>query len=149
MRSTDLLSIGEVASRTGVSVSAIRYYEARGLVRASRSEGGRRRFTRADIRRLSFVMLLQSFGLSIDEIQAAMAHLPVERAPNAADWRTASAGIRDRLNARIAALQRTRDMLDQCIGCGCLSLTDCALHNEGDRAARRGTGAQFVLRGRF
>jgi MerR family transcriptional regulator, redox-sensitive transcriptional activator SoxR len=149
MRSTDLLSIGEVSDRTGLSVPTIRYYEQCGFVRASRTAGGSRRFARSDIRRLSFVMLLQSFGLSLEDIRAAMANLPLERAPRAADWRRVSGSIRDRLDQRIAELERTRDMLDQCIGCGCLSLSECALHNHGDRARRRGSGAQYVLRGRF
>lgn len=149
MQASDMLSIGDVAERTGLSVSTVRYYEQCGLVKASRTSGGSRRFARADIRRLSFVMLLQSFGLSLDEIRAAMANLPIERAPRAADWRRVSTGIRERLDQRIAELERTRDMLDQCIGCGCLSLSECALHNREDRAARRGAGAQYVLRGRF
>lgn len=149
MNPTDLLSIGQVAERTGLSVSTIRYYEQCGLVQAARSPGGSRRFSRSDIRRLSFVMLLQSFGLTLQEIKEAMAHLPIQRAPRLQDWRRVSRSIRDRLDQRLEQLQRTRDMLTDCIGCGCLSLTDCALHNRGDRAADRGAGPQYVIRGRF
>jgi MerR family redox-sensitive transcriptional activator SoxR len=148
-RPNDLLAIGDIAARTGLSVPAIRYYEQVGLVRASRTAGGSRRFARADIRRLSFVMLLQSFGLSLEEIKAAMADLPIDKAPGAAHWRSVSRAIRARLDQRICELARTRDMLDQCIGCGCLSLSACALHNREDRAHKRGPGAQFVLSGRF
>jgi len=146
---TDLLSIGQVAERSGLSVSTIRYYEQYGLLHAARSPGGSRRFSRSDIRRLSFVMLLQSFGLTLQEIKEAMAHLPMQRAPRLQDWRRVSGAIRDRLDQRLEELQRTRDMLTECIGCGCLSLTDCALHNQGDRAADRGPGAQYVMHGRF
>lgn len=148
MRAGDLLSIGEVAERTGLSVSKIRYYEDCGLITARRSEGGTRRFARSELRRISLIILLQSFGLSLDEIAATMAELPEGKAPNATDWRKLSGKLRDRLDRRIQVLQRTRDMLDTCIGCGCLSLSDCALYNPEDIVGTRGPGAQYVLNGK-
>lgn len=140
-----LISIGELARRTGLSVSAIRFYEARGLVSAVRSGGNQRRFARADIRRLSFALIAQRLGLSLAEIEAELATLPQGRAPTHADWAAISARIRGRLDARIALLERTRDLLDGCIGCGCLSLERCALYNPGDRARRAGAGPRFLL----
>lgn len=140
-----LLSIGELARRTGLSVSAIRFYESRGLARAIRTGGNQRRFARADIRRLSFALIAQRLGLSLAEIEAALAALPDERAPTHGDWRKISRSLRGRLEERIALLERTRDLLDGCIGCGCLSLERCALYNPGDRAAKRGAGPRFLL----
>lgn len=148
MRADDLLSIGEVAERAGLSVSKIRYYEDCGLVTAKRTEGGTRRFARSELRRISLIILLQSFGLSLDEIAVTMAELPAGKAPNAADWRKLSGQLRERLDQRIRVLQRTRDMLDTCIGCGCLSLSDCALYNPEDLVAAQGAGAQYVLNGK-
>ena len=148
MRADDLLSIGDVAARTGLSVSKIRYFEDSGLVSARRTEGGTRRFPRSELRRISLIVLLQSFGLSLDEIAVTMSDLPEGKAPNAADWRKLSGQLRDRIDRRIAVLQRTRDMLDTCIGCGCLSLADCALYNPEDAVAARGPGAQYVLNGK-
>ncbi|HEU0099661.1 MAG TPA: redox-sensitive transcriptional activator SoxR [Allosphingosinicella sp.] len=140
-----LLSIGELARRTGLSVSAIRFYEARGLVAAIRTSGNQRRFLRSDIRRLSFALIAQRCGLSLSEIDAEMALLPNGRAPNRADWQAIGARLRSTLDSRIALLERTRDRLDGCIGCGCLSLENCALYNPGDRAARGGPGPRFLL----
>lgn len=140
-----LLSIGELSRRTGLSVSAIRFYEAHGLVRAVRTSGNQRRFARADIRRLSFAQIAQKLGLSLDEIPAELSTLPLGRAPTHQDWQTISRRIRARLHERIAMLERTRDLLDGCIGCGCLSLDRCALYNPGDRAAAAGTGPRFLL----
>ncbi|MBN9089502.1 MAG: redox-sensitive transcriptional activator SoxR [Reyranella sp.] len=140
-----LLSIGELSRRTGLSVSAIRFYEAQGLVRAVRSGGNQRRFARADIRRLSFAQIAQTLGLSIAEIAAELASLPLGRAPTRQDWQAISRRIRGRLQQRIAMLERTRDKLDGCIGCGCLSLDRCALYNPGDRAGRAGAGPRFLL----
>ena len=140
-----LLSIGELARRTGLAVSAIRYYEARGLVRAVRSGGNQRRFPRSDIRRLSFALIAQRLGLSLAEIEAELATLPLARAPNRADWEKISGRVRGALDARIAMLERTRELLDGCIGCGCLSLDRCALYNPGDRASRAGAGPRFLL----
>jgi len=140
-----LLSIGELARRTGLSVSAIRFYEARGLVGAVRTSGNQRRFLRSDIRRLSFALIAQRLGLTLAEIEAELATLPQGRAPTHDDWRAISERIRGALDARIAMLERTRDLLDGCIGCGCLSLDRCKLYNPQDRAARAGPGPRFLL----
>lgn len=139
------LSIGELARRTGLSVSAIRFYETRGLVRATRGSGNQRRFARSDIRRLSFVLVAQQLGLSLAEIEAELATLPFGRTPTAADWRAMGTRVRGALAAKIAMLQRTYELLDGCIGCGCLSLDRCALYNPNDRAARAGPGPRFLL----
>ncbi len=140
-----LLTIGELSRRTGLSVSAIRFYEARGLVRAVRTGGNQRRFPRADIRRLSFAQIAQQLGLSLSEIAAELSTLPKGRSPTRADWQAISRRIRGALQNRIVTLERTRDLLDGCIGCGCLSLARCRLYNPGDHAARAGAGARFLL----
>jgi MerR family redox-sensitive transcriptional activator SoxR len=140
-----MLTIGALARRTGMSVSAIRYYEARGLVSAIRTGGNQRRFLRSDIRRLSFALIGQQLGLTLSEVEAQLATLPHGRAPTQDDWEAISARIRGALDAKIRMLERTRDLLDGCIGCGCLSLERCALYNPGDRAARAGTGPRFLL----
>lgn len=140
-----LLTIGELAHRSGVSVSAIRFYEAKGLLNPIRSSGNQRRFLRADLRRLSFALIAQKLGLTVREIEAELAHLPLGRAPTQADWQAVSERIRDRIDERIALLQRTRDRLDGCIGCGCLSLERCALYNADDHAAAGGAGPRFLL----
>jgi MerR family redox-sensitive transcriptional activator SoxR len=142
---SSLLSIGELARRTGLSVSAIRFYEQRGLVSAIRTGGNQRRFLRSDIRRLSFALIAQRLGLTLAEVEAELTQLPQGRAPTQADWEGISRRLRARLDARIAMLERTRDQLDGCIGCGCLSLDRCALYNPGDRAARAGAGPRFLL----
>jgi len=149
MHRDDVIMIGDLAARTGVAVSALRYYEDRGLVRPTRSPGGQRRFRRSDIRRVSFIRIAQDLGLSIEEIAGTLASLPDGRTPTAKDWTRISTLIRTRLNERIAALERTRDMLDGCIGCGCLSLKKCALYNPQDRAARKGPGPRYVLGDRY
>jgi MerR family redox-sensitive transcriptional activator SoxR len=140
-----LLPIGELARRTGLSVSAIRFYEERGLLSAVRTPGNQRRFRRADIRRLSFAQIAQGLGLSLAEIEAELVTLPQGRAPTRADWQAISRRIRGRLQDRIDLLVRTRERLDGCIGCGCLSLRRCALFNPGDRASRAGPGPRFLL----
>lgn len=140
-----LLTIGDLARRTGLSVSAIRFYEARGLVAAVRTAGRQRRFLRSDIRRLSFALIAQRLGLTLAEIEAELATLPQGRPPTRDDWAAISARVRGVLDARIAMLEKTRDLLDGCIGCGCLSLDRCALYNPGDRAARAGAGPRFLL----
>jgi MerR family redox-sensitive transcriptional activator SoxR len=145
MAVSSLLSIGDLARRTGLSVSAIRFYEQRGLVSAIRTSGNQRRFLRADIRRLSFALIAQRLGLTLAEVEAELAQLPQGRAPTQADWAGISRRLRTRLDDRIAILQRTRDQLDGCIGCGCLSLERCALYNPDDRAARAGAGPRFLL----
>lgn len=145
MHRTDLISIGELAARTGVAVSAIRFYEAKGLVEALRTRGGQRRFLRADIRRVSFILIGQQLGLSLEEIAAELRRLPAGRTPNAADWTRISTGLRERIDGQIAALERTRRLLGTCIGCGCLSLKKCGLYNPQDKAAQRGAGPRYVL----
>ncbi|WP_246448841.1 redox-sensitive transcriptional activator SoxR [Sphingomonas sabuli] len=139
------LTIGDVARRTGLSVSAIRFYEDRGLVSSFRTGGNQRRFERAEIRRLSFAVIAQQLGLTLAEIEAELSLLPHGRPPTSADWQKISARIRERLNVKIAQIERTRDLLDGCIGCGCLSMERCALYNPGDRAARGGAGPRYLL----
>ena len=136
------LTIGQVAERAGVAVSALRYYEAQGLVTASRTAGGARRFPRSVLRRLAFVRAAQNVGLTLPEIRAALATLPDGRTPSVGDWARLSESWRDRLDERIRALVQLRDGLSSCIGCGCLSLTRCALYNPGDVAGREGPGAR-------
>jgi MerR family redox-sensitive transcriptional activator SoxR len=140
-----LLTIGDLARRTGLAVSAIRFYETRGLVRAVRTRGNQRRFARSDIRRLSFALIAQRMGLSLGEIEAELSTLPKDQAPSRDDWRAISMRVRGAIETRIKMLERTRDLLDGCIGCGCLSLDRCALYNPGDRAARAGAGPRFLL----
>jgi MerR family redox-sensitive transcriptional activator SoxR len=139
------MSIGELARRTGLSVSAIRFYEARGLVKATRGAGNQRRFARSDIRRLSFALIAQQLGLTLSEIEAELATLPRGQAPTPADWRAIGERMQGALAAKIAMLRRTHELLDGCIGCGCLSLEKCALYNPNDRAARAGPGPRFLL----
>lgn len=146
-RGNEVLAIGDLAARTGMSVSAIRFYEAKGLVSSFRSAGGQRRFLRSDIRRLSFALIAQQLGLTLPEIAAELAQLPLGRTPTQADWRRISKGVRKLLDRRIAALERTRANLDNCIGCGCLSLRRCALYNPEDRAGRTGTGPRYTMSG--
>lgn len=140
-----MLSIGELARRTGLSVSAIRFYEQRGLVTAIRTSGNQRRFARSDIRRLSFALIAQRLGLSLGQIETELATLPAGRTPTREDWQAVSRRIRGVLDEKIALLTQTRDKLDGCIGCGCLSLDRCALYNPDDRAARAGAGPRFLL----
>ncbi len=139
------LSIGYLAERTGLSVSAIRYYETEGLIHPERNAGGQRRFQRADIRRLSFVMIAQQFGFSIAQIRAELDTLPQGRAPTKADWARISRAFRAELDSRIETLTKLRDNLDGCIGCGCLSLDSCALYNPADRARQKGAGPRYLL----
>jgi MerR family redox-sensitive transcriptional activator SoxR len=144
MTDRDRLPIGDVARRAGMAASALRFYEAEGLIAAERSPGGRRLYRRAVLRRLAFVRAAQRVGLSLDEIRAALATLPEARTPTAADWERLSRSWRARLDERIAALERLRDGLASCIGCGCLSLERCALSNPHDTAAGDGPGARFL-----
>ncbi|MEL6957560.1 MAG: redox-sensitive transcriptional activator SoxR [Pseudomonadota bacterium] len=139
------LTIGDLADRTGLAVSAIRFYETHGIVHPVRNAGGHRRYGRHDLRRLSFAMIAQRLGFSLTDIAAAMAHLPDHKAPSKADWARISATMRDDLNARIAQLERLRDSLDGCIGCGCLSLEACALYNPGDAKAEDGAGPRLLM----
>lgn len=139
------VSIGFLAERTGLAVSAIRYYEAQGLLEPWRNAGGQRRFMKADIRRLSFIMIAQQFGFSLPEIRGFLKELPGGRTPTKQDWADLSEGFRDHLDQRIATLTAMRDKLDGCIGCGCLSLEACKLYNPEDRAARKGQGPRYLL----
>ncbi|QDG78350.1 redox-sensitive transcriptional activator SoxR [Labrenzia sp. PHM005] len=145
MKGTDLLSIGELAERTGVSVSAIRFYETKGLVTSVRNKGGQRRFLRADLRRLSFVLVAQEFGFSITEIAEQLQKLPDGRAPTKSDWTKISRGFRAHLDRKIEGLMALREKLDGCIGCGCLSMQKCKLYNAGDAASRHGRGPRYLL----
>ena len=140
----DLLAIGEVAARAGVSVPAVRYYETRGLLSSVRDGGNRRRYPRSVLRRLAFVSAAQRVGLSLEEIAASLGELPEGRTPTRADWTRLSRTWRARVDARIAELERLRDDLDGCIGCGCLSLRRCALYNAGDEARSEGPGSRWL-----
>ena len=139
------LTIGDLAARTGMAVSAIRFYETHGIVVPLRNAGGHRRYGRSDIRRLSFALIAQRLGFPLAEIAAHLAALPADRAPDRADWSRISTGFAASIDARIAALQALRDKLDGCIGCGCLSLDRCTLYNPDDRAARQGQGPRYLL----
>jgi MerR family redox-sensitive transcriptional activator SoxR len=139
------LTIGDMSDRTGVASSALRYYEAEGLIHATRSAGGQRRYARDTLRRVSFIRVAQQVGLSLDEIRVALASLPAERTPNHKDWERLSMSWRPRLDAQIRMIERLRDRLDGCIGCGCLSLGFCKLVNPDDLAASRGPGPRFII----
>ncbi len=138
------ITIGELSQRSGVATSAIRYYEYLGLVSSRRTTCNQRRYERAMLRRLAFIRTAQRVGLSLEEIEVALATLPSNRTPTKADWTRLSRGWRPRLDAQIRQLERLRDTLDSCIGCGCLSLRRCALSNPDDEAADRGPGAVFL-----
>ena len=142
---TELLSIGEVAERTGVAVSALRFYDAEGFIASVRSSGGQRRFSREVLRRIAFIRVAQTVGLTLEEIRDALATLPQGRTPTKADWARLSRAWKPRLDAQIALLGRLRDQLTSCIGCGCLSLQACALYNPDDLAASLGEGARYLL----
>jgi len=139
------LSIGEVSDRSGLSVSAIRFYEEKGLVTSTRTGGGQRRYRRDVLRRLAFVQVAQRVGLTLEEIGRALATLPAEAAPNRRDWSALSATWRPRLDERIRLLEGLRDELDSCIGCGCLSLDRCRLSNPLDRVRDLGAGPRYLL----
>ena len=131
------LTIGELSERAGVATSALRFYEAEGLIHATRSPAGQRRFTRDTLRRVSFIRVAQQVGLSLEEIRTALASLPEKRTPNEKDWEKLSRSWRPRIEYQIRMLERLRDRLDGCIGCGCLSLRHCRLLNPEDQAAER------------
>ena len=141
----ETLTIGEMAARSGVAPSALRYYEREGLLHAARTGGNQRRYERADLRRIAFIKIAQQVGVSLDEIREALAELPEGRTPTKADWARLSARWRGKLEERILLMQRLRDQLTGCIGCGCLSLQRCNLINPGDRLAARGTGPQMII----
>jgi MerR family redox-sensitive transcriptional activator SoxR len=140
----DLLAIGEVARRSGMAPSALRYYEDLGLVAATRTAGGARRYPRSVLRRLAVIRAARNVGLSLPEVREALETLPPDRPPTTTDWARLSGEWRDRLDEQIAALTRLRDGLTSCIGCGCLSLVRCALSNPGDVAGRDGPGARWL-----
>jgi MerR family redox-sensitive transcriptional activator SoxR len=144
MKSTDLLTVSEVATRSGFAPSALRFYEAQGLVFATRTAGGQRRYERNVLRRLAFIRAARNIGLSLEEIATALASLPATRTPTKTDWTRLSQGWRHRLDHQIRALEKLRDGLDSCIGCGCLSLRRCALSNPADVAASNGPGASYL-----
>ena len=142
----DLLTIGDVARRSGVAASALRFYEERGLIASERvGPGGHRRYPRRVLRRIAFVVFAQRVGLTLDEIAAELEKLPPDRAPTRRDWARLSRGWSDRIDDRIAELERLKAGLTECIGCGCLSLDRCRLSNPGDRAASRGPGPRYWL----
>jgi MerR family transcriptional regulator, redox-sensitive transcriptional activator SoxR len=144
MDSGDLLTVGEIAERSGFAPSAIRFYDKEGLITASRTSGGQRRFERNMLRRLAFIRAARNVGLSLDQISAALAMLPDSRTPTRADWARLSKQWRARLDDQIAGLVALRDRLDSCIGCGCLSLKRCAISNPADSAALTGPGAVYL-----
>ncbi len=137
----DHLTIGQVAERSGVPHTALRFYEDRGLISSERSSGNQRRYPRSVLRRIAFIRAAQRVGLSLEQIGEALSTLPADHAPTKADWARLSRTWRSELDARIDALQRLRDQLTGCVGCGCLSLRTCALHNPDDEIARFGPGA--------
>jgi MerR family redox-sensitive transcriptional activator SoxR len=145
MNKNDVIPIGVLAKRTGLAVSAIRFYEDKGLINSERTTGNQRRYRRSDIRRLSFVLIAQKLGLSLPEIEQAMTRLPQDRTPTIGDWQRMSRSIREEIDSRIALLTKARTKLDECIGCGCMSLDRCQRTNRDDRASCAGPGPRFVL----
>jgi MerR family redox-sensitive transcriptional activator SoxR len=141
----NLLTIGEVAERSGLATSAIRFYERQGLVHAERTLSGQRRFRRDVLRRIAFVRIAQRVGLTLEEIAAALAVLPVDRAPTRRDWERLTAGWQARIEQRISLLEALQSGLSGCIGCGCLSLRTCALANPDDVASATGSGPQYLM----
>ena len=142
---TELLTIGEVARRSGVAASALRFYEERGLISSERARSGHRRYRRPVLRRIAFIVFAQRFGMNLDEIGAELANLPADRAPARREWAQLSRGWTARIDKRIAELERLKGGLTECIGCGCLSLDRCPLANPEDRAGRLGTGPRFWM----
>jgi MerR family redox-sensitive transcriptional activator SoxR len=144
---SEVMTIGEVAARSGVATSALRFYEEQGLIRSERTGAGHRRYPRAVIRRVAFIVFAQKIGLSLDEIRGELARLPSNRVPEREDWARLSTGWTKRIQARIAELERLRAGLTECIGCGCLSLDRCQFANPGDAAGRRGPGPRYWMEG--
>jgi MerR family transcriptional regulator, redox-sensitive transcriptional activator SoxR len=142
---SEVLTIGEVAARSGVATSALRFYEDQGLITSERTGSGHRRYPRAVLRRVAFIVFAQKVGLSLEEIGSELARLPRNRAPERADWARLSSGWTKRIDERIAELERMRSGLTECIGCGCLSLDRCRFANPDDRAARRGAGPRYWI----
>jgi MerR family redox-sensitive transcriptional activator SoxR len=141
----DVLTIGEVAARSGVATSALRFYEEQGLIASERNDAGHRRYPRSVLRRVAFIVFAQKVGLSLEEIGTELARLPRNRAPDRGDWAKLSGSWTRRIDERIAELERMKASLTECIGCGCLSLDRCQFANPGDRAARRGAGPRYWL----
>ena len=139
------LTIGDLADRSGLAVSAIRFYETHGIVRPLRNHGNHRRYGGADLRRLSFTLIAQRLGFPLAEIARHLGALPADRAPDRQDWERIATHFRAQIAERIAALQELSDKLDGCIGCGCLSLDKCTLYNPKDRAARKGHGPRYLM----
>ena len=142
----ELLTIGDFAVRSGVTPSALRFYEREGLIRSTRTSGNQRRYQRSELRRVGFIRIAQQVGVSLDEIRDALAALPENRTPTKADWSRLSARWRRRLDERIALMERLRDNLTGCIGCGCLSLQRCQLINPADQLSAAGPGPRTLLR---
>ncbi|SRR5258708_29089028 len=140
-----LLTISEVSRRSGVAASALRFYEERGLIKSERAGSGHRRYPRAVLRRIAFIVFAQRMGLMLGEIATELAKLPENRVPERSDWAKISASWTKRIDERIAELERLRAGLTRCIGCGCLSLQDCQLSNPGDRASRLGPGPRYWI----
>ncbi|GLZ00301.1 redox-sensitive transcriptional activator SoxR [Actinoplanes sp. NBRC 103695] len=141
----DLLTIGDFAVRAGVAPSALRYYESQGLIRSTRTGGNQRRYQRSELRRVAFIKIAQQVGVSLEEIRDALSALPENRTPTKADWTRLSARWRKRLEERIALMERLRDQLTGCIGCGCLSMKRCQLINPGDQLSLTGAGPRTLL----
>lgn len=144
MDAHDLLTIGEVADRSGFPPSALRFYEREGLLSTTRTSGGQRRYERSVLRRLAFIRAARTIGVGLDEVRVGLDRLPNGRTPTKSDWSRLSRSWRGRLDEQIEALVALRDGLDSCIGCGCLSLVRCRLYNPGDRAAESGAGARLL-----
>ncbi len=142
---SNLMTISEVSQRSGVAASALRFYEDRGLIRSERAGSGHRRYPRAVLRRIAFIVFAQRMGLTLEEVGTELAKLPENRVPERADWAKLSGSWTRRIDERIAELERLREGLTRCIGCGCLSLDECQLLNPGDRAGRSGAGARYWL----
>jgi len=146
MLSTDLLTVSQVAERSGFAASTLRFYEREGLIKAVRTTGNQRRYERSVLRQLAFIRAARNVGLSLDEVSAALSALPHDRTPTKADWARLSRQWRERLDEQIGALTKLRDGLDSCIGCGCLSLRRCAISNAADVMAQAGPGAAYLPR---
>jgi len=143
-----MLSVGNLAKRSGVATSALRFYEELGLIRSERNSSGHRRYAQAVIRRVAFIVFAQKVGMTLEEIGTELAKLPSQRVPERSDWAKLSGGWTRRIDERIAELERLRAGITECIGCGCLSLDRCRFANPGDRAARRGAGPRFWIEDR-
>ncbi|MFJ1752668.1 redox-sensitive transcriptional activator SoxR [Kitasatospora sp. NPDC088134] len=141
----DVLTIGQLAERSGLATSALRYYESLGLIHSARTAGNQRRYPRSALRRIAFVRAAQQVGLSLEEVATALARLPEDRAPSQREWNAVAATWQHRIDRQITELQLMKAKLTGCIGCGCLSLTRCGLYNADDRAARTGPGARYLL----